>query len=245
MSISEEKLSKIERIVKEALEQKILPIKRLSKVQGKIIALIPSHGFIARVASKSGYSLIERHTKEFGWTGRVLLDQSTIDEWNFFVHNIRLANGSPIRSNLNDIKVSTILENPRTNQVAVPNVRNLEKKTVVSDASSYRVVAYDLMNSDKNEVNVLFTTEEKQLSSGLRELLAVKKTVSRWLETREVEDRHVYWCTDSTNVVAFLSKGSGRTHVQKVIFDIAKKLQQLRIIAYTPIKGRRKDPAGR
>jgi len=240
VSISEEKLLKIERVIKEALEQKVLPINTLSKVQGKIIALIPSHGFFARVASKSGYNLIENHTREFGWKGRVLLDQSTLDEWSFFAHNIRAANGSPIRSNLNDIRVSAILENPRTNQVAVPNVRNFEKKTVISDASSYRVVAYDLMNSEKNEINVLFTAEEMQLSSGLRELLAVKNAVSRWLETRAVEDKHVYWCTDSTNVVAFLSKGSGRAHVQKVIFEIAKKLQQLRIII-SPIHLSRDD----
>jgi len=240
VSISESKILKLEKSILEAVNLKFLHIKHLSKIQGKIISLIPSHGFVARVATKSGYCLIENHTKEFGWSGMASLDQSTIDEWNFFVGNIRVANGTPIRSNLNDIKISTILENPVTNQKLVPHVRSMNEKVMISDASSFKVVAYDLNNSDKSELDVAFSAEEKTLSSGLRELLAVRKTINKWLMDKTVTDKHVYWCTDSSNVVAFLSKGSGRPHVQKFIFDIAKKLQSLRVII-SPIHLLRSD----
>jgi len=76
--VSEEKICKIEKLIMDAVSKKVITIKHLAKIQGKIIALIRAFGFVARVASKSGYCLVEQHTKKFGWFGSVLLDQSTI-----------------------------------------------------------------------------------------------------------------------------------------------------------------------
>jgi len=156
------------------------------------------------------------------------------------MHNLRQANGAPIRSVLNDIKVKTVLNNLITKQVTVPHLRGVQEVIMVSDASSFKVVAYDLLTSEKDEVNMLFTEEERGWSSGLRELTAVKKAVDMWFVTKKVTNKHVYWCNDSTNVVAFLTKGSGLPHVQKMIFDIAKKLQQLKVVI-SPIHLSRTD----
>lgn len=84
---------------------------------------------------------------------------------------------------------------------------------MVSDASATRVVSYNLLDSKQEILNVLFNEEERGLSSGMRELLAVDKILNIWTDTRAICNKHIYWCTDSTNVVSFLTKGSTKKHV--------------------------------
>lgn len=239
--ISEEKMQKMETILQKALSLRSMEIRKFAKVQGKIVALIPSHGFLAKVCSRSGYCQIERHVSEFGWKGHIYIEQNTRDEWELFLGSLRQDNGAPIKSQLNEYKVSTIIENPITKQERVTRIKNKEELVMVSDASAVRVVAYDLLDAKREVLNVLFSTEEMSFSSGLRELLAVEKTVSRWAITGEVTNKHVFWCTDSANTVSFLTKGSSKSHVQKVVFSIAKKLQKLRILI-SPIHLSRMDP---
>jgi len=238
--INEDKLQKYERMLEHALSCEKMDIKQLAKVQGKIIALIPSHGFLARVSSKSGYNLIESHTSCSGWKGSVLIPEGVKKEWRFFLENVRVGNGSPIRSDLNDVKVSAILDDPITRQKSLPNYRGWSETIMVSDASNFKVVSYNLLDSKRMVLSVPFTSEEKVLSSGLRELCAVNKTLDIWIQDRAMENKHIFWCTDSTNVVAFLNKGSGREHVQKVVFEIAKKAQKLRLVL-TPLHLLRTD----
>jgi len=87
----DQKINKLRKLIMESVEKSVIPIKHLAKILGNIIALIPSHGFVARVASKSGYGLIEKHTSEFGWKGQVFVDRSTKDEWKFLLDAMRKA----------------------------------------------------------------------------------------------------------------------------------------------------------
>jgi len=236
----EKKLLKIKELIRGSMDRVAIPIKHLAKILGNIVALIPSHGFIARVASKSGYALIEKHTAEFGWKGHSFIDEATKNEWKFFMDSMDKSNGMPIRSQLNDIRVDTILDNPVTKQVCVANHRSQDNETWVSDASAFKVVAFNLNNKKKESMSVWLTEEEKSQSSGYRELLAIQRSVQLWKKDN-IKKKHVYWCTDSTNVVSFMSKGSGKSHLQKIIFEIACDLQILDTII-TPIHLLRTDP---
>jgi hypothetical protein len=71
--------------------------------------------------------------------------------------------------------------------------------------------------------------------------------VSRTLEhyerigTANIKATNVYWLTDSQNLATFLTKGSGKSHIQKEVFramTLCKKLN-FRII---PIHLLREDP---
>lgn len=240
VSADAQKVVKVKEMIRESRADSVVAIRRLAKVLGNIIGLLPSHGFAARVASKSGYALIEKHISEFGWKGHVCLDQATKDEWDFFLTAIESNNGMPIRSNLNDIRVDTVLENPTTKQVFVPNHRAEDSQIWISDASAFKVVAFNLTDKSKHNLSVMLSEDEKKRSSGYRELLAVDKTVQYWSETG-FRNQHIYWCTDSSNAVSFLSKGSGKSHLQEVIFRIARRLQELGIVI-TPIHLLRDDP---
>jgi len=240
--VDEEKMRKIRKLVQDGLSNPVMPVKFLAKLQGNIISLIPSHGFIARVASKSGYVLIERHTSEFGWNGSVFIDKATQDEWRFFLDSLEASNGMPIRSQMNDIRVDAILQNPTTKMLSLPRAGTVSDDVWVSDASGFKVVAFNLCDREQHELSIMFTEEEAKMSSGFRELLAIQKTVQYWTEnSSEAHKNHIFWCTDSTNVVSFLSKGSSKSHLQAVIFDIAKKLQKLNLII-TPVHLLREDP---
>jgi hypothetical protein len=85
--------------------------------------------------------------------------------------------------------------------------------------------------------------EERRLSSGHRELLAVKKILEYYERTNATHSqaRNVYWLTGSQNMTTFLTKGSGKGPIQKEVFGImvlCKKLN-IRII---PIHLLRDDP---
>lgn len=83
--------------------------------------------------------------------------------------------------------------------------------------------------------------EEKSLSSGHRELLTVKYTLEHKGEIlRNLPSRTVLWLTDSSNMEAFLTKGSTKKHIMRDIletFQAARRLN-LRII---PIQVSRED----
>lgn len=83
--LSEEKVEKLEKLLQDALALSAMDIRKLAKIQGKVISLIHSHGFLTKVCSRSGYVQIEEHTSEFGWKGHVFIK----DEWRFFLRTVR------------------------------------------------------------------------------------------------------------------------------------------------------------
>ena len=101
---------------------------------------------------------------------------------------------------------------------------------MVSDASGFKAAIYSLHNSESVEAEFTFSEQEKRMSSGARELLAVQKMVAHWVVTRQMHQRNIYWITDSANVVSFLEKGSSRPHIQRIIFDVATKLSLLKSV---------------
>lgn len=233
----ESKIRRISYMLQNAIDTPVIRIKELAKIQGRIAALIPSHDFAARLSSKSGYALIEKHTSEFGWKGAVWIDQATRGEWIFFRDNLERLNGAPIRSMLNDVRLDEFLDNPVAKVHRVPNV-SLDE-IMVSDASDFKVASYNLCSDKKEILMFTLTEEEKKMSSGLRELVAVERTLEKWMATG-CTYKNIYWCTDSANAVAFLSKGSGKPHVQERIFKVAQMLSSLKLVL-TPVHLLRSD----
>jgi len=221
------KVCKIRKMLQAALESPVQRIKDLAKIQGGIAALIPSHGFTAKLSSKSGYALIEKHTKDFGWKGAVWIDQPTRNEWTFFIENIERCNGEPIRSMLNDVRVDEILAEPVVKTNRLPRI--MQDEIMISDASGFKVASYNLCDESKEVLTFTLTDDERKLASGLRELLAIEKTLEKWMACGSLF-KNIYWCTDSANVVSFLSKGSSQPHVQERIFKVALMLSELNLV---------------
>ena len=73
--------------------------------------------------------------------------------------------------------------------------------------------------------------EERRLSSGHWELLAVTKTLEYYERTNATHSQatNVYWLTDSQNMATFLTKGSGKGPIQKEVFGIMVLCKKLNI----------------
>jgi hypothetical protein len=121
-------------------------------------------------------------------------------------------------------------------------VRTNEEKIWASDASGYATCAYSI-KGDHLYFRGILNEDERMLSSGHRELLAVAKTMEYYEQTGTFTTKatNIYWLTDSQNLVTFLTKGSGKRHIQKDVFQIMIRCKRLntRII---PIHLLRDDP---
>ena len=220
-----------------------VPVKELSSILGKIVALQASHGFLSRVCSRSGYVALESHVVSFGWKGKVLLGENCKRELTFFLQNADARNGSPIHSGLTHVRVDSIVDNPISKGTHAPTFGRTHDLVMVSDASDFKASIYNLHANTSEHLSFALTIEEQGYSSGMRELLAVLKTLQVWKNSpgRPWSNLCVYWMTDSTNVVAFLSKGSSKAHVQDTVFRICLLLQELRI-SIIPVHLLREDP---
>jgi hypothetical protein len=85
--------------------------------------------------------------------------------------------------------------------------------------------------------------EERRLSSGHRELIAVTKTLKYYESTNATNSQttNVYWLTDSQNMTTFLTKGSSKGPIQKEVFGIMTLCKKLNI-RIIPIHLLRDDP---
>jgi len=242
VTLPDTKIVEIRNDIQEILDSYSIKIKNLAKVLGKIISTIPSHGFLAMVCSRSGYVMQESHVQSFGWKGKIVLNDSTKRELSFFASKISSLNGSPIQSSMSKIRVDSIFPHAvvKLDKAFAHGFGTSDYSKIVSDASGFKVAAIDLSNTASKEFSFVLSKHEQSLASGLRELLAVEKTLMHWQHVGGYSNLKLFWGTDSENTVSFLSKGSSKPHVQKVCFHIAELCTQMKL-AIHPIHLLRDD----
>lgn len=224
---NERKLFSLRQEIRQVLDENTIPVKKLSSLIGKMASLIPSHGHIARFCTRSGYADITAKVDKEGWKSEVEVSLSCKKELFFFWNNILKYNGYPIKNELSAVRVDTILPGAKASKREIYPIGKERKCRIVSDASNFKAAVIFLDSQINQELEFAFTEEEKKLSSGVRELLAVQKTVRLWVSSGEMKNKEIFWATDSTNVVSFLEKGSPKLHIQDRILDIAISLSEL------------------
>lgn len=231
VSSLDSKLQEIQSNIEELLTQSSVKVKGLAKVLGRIIATIPSHGYLARVATRSGYVAIEQHVNHNGWNGKLILNKATIQELVFFKTFCSRYNGRPIQTSVTRMRVAMLFPDPvvKPGNEVVDFVGNPQAHLMVSDASAFKVSVLNLSNLQSGMFNFAFTKEEKHLESGVRELLAVLKTLQAWKRGQNIFQKWIYWGTDSENSMSFLTKGSSKPHIQEICFEIAKLKAEMEI----------------
>ena len=90
----------------------------------------------------------------------------------------------------------------------------------------------------------MLNSNERELSSGHRELIAVTKTLEYYERTITITTKatNIYWLTDSQIMAVFFTKGSSKCPIQKEVFRVmvlCNKGLKIRII---PIHLLRDDP---
>lgn len=142
VSATDDKLNKVADKLDQVLNANTVRVKDLAALLGLIASLEHSHEFLARVSTRSGYSMIANHTEAFGWIGRLTLNKETKEELQFFKANLKCGNGSLIKTAQMDVRIEAILDNPISIKEVVKNHKKCEE-IFVSDASDKKAVVYD------------------------------------------------------------------------------------------------------
>jgi hypothetical protein len=236
----ESKLKEIKSMVDDLILREMTPVKHLAAVLGKVISLEPSHGMLVRITTRSGYASLAAYTEVQGWSGCVGITESVKKELSFLSKHLFSMNGTLIKSSLLEVRLESIIKDPVAKQLNIPNHERAEK-IVVSDSSDWKAYVYDLSEDKKTVISSNFSEDQKKLSSGARELLAVWFALNQWKTTGSLKNKNVYWLTDSENVVSFIRKGSCKPEVQELLFKITQLAFELGI-HIEPIHLLRTDP---
>ena len=235
VSIPREKCSSIRKTVQDTVShgEKFMKAKELAKTLGKMVATEPALGKMPIMAARAGYIQLEIATEKDGWNTSLSLNKETIAGLNFFIENMEQFNNSPIRTEATEISVVSIVGPPdkfiKTGFVA-NHVCTKERQIWASDASGFATCAYSI-EGDNLYFRGKLDKEEKETSSGQRELLAVRHTLEYYMKnwTRKNEITNIYWLTDSTHLVTFLTKGSGKLIIQREVFRVMDICQCMKI----------------
>ena len=114
---------------------------------------------------------------------------------------------------------------------------------IASDASNVAACAYDVSRANGLFVQTEFTEQQGQMSSGQRELLAVLSALRSGadkLRHSGSSSRTVFWLTDSANLIAFLTKGSTKKHIQMHILAVFRMAREINLHLY-PVHLHRED----
>jgi hypothetical protein len=209
------------------MEKERIEVKKLAKILGKIVSLRPSHGTLSRICTRSGYLDVDQHVQKYNWKGTLSLSTSCKQEFIFFMMTAKEKNGFPIFNACRAIRVDTIFINPILKKETTRRFAEGHTNLIVLDSSDMKAAVIELEGGRKEELSFTFTTKERNLSSGHRELLAIKKSLNHWSSLGNMKRKRIFWATDSTNVVSFLEKGSSKIHVQTDIFEIVTRLMEL------------------
>ena len=246
--LNQDKKEQIKAAVEEVIQfgTRFIHIKVLAKAVGQMIATEPALGNMPLMAARAAYIQIEETTDKEGWNANMLLSQETLAGLKFFTKTIDLFDNTPIRTASTEVSVISIIGEPdefiKTSFVA-NHVRLEGEKTIwASDSSGFATCAYSIAGEQMYYRGKL-TTEQRGVSSGHRELLAVRQTLEfytrSWAGPRQ--PTNIYWLTDSENLVRFLTKGSGKKQIQAEIFKVMLLCLELSI-RIIPIHLLRDDP---
>jgi hypothetical protein len=213
--------------------QNMLPAKELAGTLGKIIATEPALGPIVFMAARAAYLRLDEAVFNRGWHTQLTMDKESIDGLTFFAENCSTFDNAPIRTAATEISVLSIIGPPGDfikRGFVANHTRTDKKKIWASDASGYATCAYSI-KGDHLYFRGTLNVEERRLSSGHWELLAVTKTLEYYERTNATHSQatNVYWLTDSQNMATFLTKGSGKGPIQKEVFGIMVLCKKLNI----------------
>ncbi len=181
-----------------------------------------------------------------GWQCYISLTKACRQDLAELCRKLPGLNGHPIRSLHTAVALTTIFGKADSFIVgrAIPAHKKEDGTAIVAgDASATDVCSYTISSKEEFYHQSQLTAEEKTFSSGHRELV----TVSRTLQTcgkklaRNGSGVTVYWVTDSTNLVAFLTKGSPKEAIQKEAIAAYRAAQQNNH-QLIPIHTRRENP---
>lgn len=206
--------------------------KEFAAVIGMINDLTKSHGSICLASMRTCHHYLGKHVSQFGWEVSFFLNNQCITELSFFRDIMFQYNGNFIKNSNVPVSIITHSDLLFFNTYINEQEITYNCKLFVSDASDRAAFIYE-NNHFEIVDEYLFSEEEVLSSSGLRELLAVEKVLTRHSDYfRSLQNNIIFWQTDSQCCFAFLKHGSRKPHIQKIVLRIKhfEFLYKIRII---------------
>ena len=237
VSAPAQKLEDVQMLIRQTLVCPSYSPRQLAKVTGKVVSLLPAFGPILMVLSRLAQSELAAFTEKNSWSALMCLSLEAKDALLLLADSLPALNGYPVRNEATSILLSTFLGHP--DDRVIHGVLN-PHAIIASDASDRAVCAYEVQGAGGLFHQELFTASESELSSGHRELLAVKFALQALPPSDRSTALSVFWLTDSQNLVAFLSKGTLKREIQLTVLDIYR-LARTHLLDMIPIYLQRSD----
>ena len=173
-------LSSIEELTRRQSTPGKVHVKNLASVVGQIISFELTAGTTVRLMTRFSYKVIESAAS---WNSCIQLDESSLQELNFWPQNISSLNKQQIWRN-----------------------NKMPSQIVYSDASNGACGAILQIDGIKKTFHRNWSESEQQQSSTWRELRAVCHAVEAF--KRDLQSRTVSWFTDNQSIVSIISNGS-------------------------------------
>ena len=211
-------------------------VKIAASVLGKIQSLKKSHGSVVSVIPRNTYNELGRQVIIHGWNSKVTFRKG-LQELEFFLHHLHTFNGKAISNaklgamTVTQREVGRMINNIKQTAIPIPNL-------LLTDASEER--AFSLFHGEIVELqNYEFNSDEKTLSSGHRELLALISFMQYNISiNKKFSAPIIYWETDSQLCYYFLHHGSKNSDTQKQIVKV--KLMEIQLaVTIIPVWTRR------
>ena len=196
---------------------------------GKIAAMKKSHGSFVQVVTRRSQHLLGSKVTAADWNVSFLLNFEVASEIKLLLENFRDFNGHHIKTIDAPLKVFHPHEVIYTIENTCENIISKNMSVFVSDASDDGAYCFEA-NTMLFAKDFTFNEDERVVSSSLRELLAVEKTLTQHKDYfKEKSGEVVYWITDSKCCASFLKKGSRKAHIQDVLLKIKRVEFELKL----------------
>ena len=236
-----QKIKAVEDNIKKIIKNRRTEAKKLAATIGKIISLEPALGPIVQLMTRAAQMDLAEAVQQRGWRAKLVMSQLTKDSLEDFANSMESFNGATIRTRATATPIKAILDDCRSDKLVFGIKKHNMKQIVAGDASDKAVCAYGVQGIPNLFFQAKLTEKEKALSSGHRELLTVKYTLQQKGELlKQLPSTTILWLTDSTNMEAFLTKGSTKKSIMPDILDTFKAARALNL-RILPIQISRND----
>ena len=170
-------LSAIEELIQGHLTRGKVHVKNLASVVGQIISFELTARTTIRLMTRFSYKVVQSAAS---WNSCIQLDESSLQELNFWQQNITSLNKQQIRRN-----------------------NKIPSQIVYSDASNSACGAISQIDGIKKTFHRNWSESKQQQSSSRRELRAVCYAVEAFKP--DLQSRTVCWFTDNQSIVSIIS----------------------------------------
>ena len=206
-----------------------VPARQLATILGKLNSMQRSHGDILFVMSRSSQHVLGAHVLQYGWDTLVPITPAIVSEMSHVISVLDSANGHPIYTAVSISRTLDVLETQKF-ILAVQNSGHNFENLYVSDSSQSHAFVYSADGSFNYVKEFEFSAGQSVLSSGHRELLAVKLALkSDRSHFEQFAKGKIFWQTDSQCVFHFLRRGSRIPAIQADVVEIEQISSELSI----------------